>query len=201
MKRVIVTEGQNDILFLKELLPTKIYVDENKILFFDHESGDKLVKVKHAQKKCFDKFDSGLKRYEILAKSEGGKDKIITVIHHQLTNLCEKQNDPIMLIDLDKKPIESFTTKLKDTLSSTFQNIELSVNQNQLYDDDEITTHSMELLSHNTRIGQMYIIAFKISLEDVTGIEKHHTEDEKREKIKSYIKKGKIHKRFLEVLS
>lgn len=201
MKRVIFCEGESDNIFLRELLPVKIPVAEDKILFFDQNSSDFVIDMKHAQTRCFDKFGDEWRRYEILAKSEGGKDKIVTVVHSELINLCKQRQDPILLIDLDETPIGNFITKLTDVLISGFKNIQLNINQKLVSDDTETEMWLMELRSYGNLIGKIYVIAFKTSLEVVTGIKKTHSDDEKKELIKAYIRRSKIHLKFLEALN
>ncbi len=201
MKRIILSEGRNDTIFLRELLVTKIPIEEHKILFFDQSSRNGIKHLRRAQDTSFNEFSDDWRRYEILAKSEGGQEKILTVMCSRLRFLCyDKKYDPIMLIDLDGGSINRFVRKLEDNLVSSFQNIGLSLTKNQTYDDNEITMWLVELLSRGSSIGKLHIIAFKSSLEDVIGIESRHTDEQKRELAKSYIERSRIHVRFLEAL-
>ncbi len=203
MKRVIFSEGKNDTIFLKELLVIKIGLNEKTIRFFDQCSTNTYGIRKPIEELEFEKLDNDWRRLEILAKSEGGKQKIIDVTTSMLPFLCQKNYDPIMLIDLDGHPIDNFTNGLKQKLFSKFKNqLKLSINHNELYTNNEITMCSIELLSDLNSIGKVYIIALKTSLEELIGIKKdqHYTDKEKKELSKKYIYKSNIHKLFSDAL-
>jgi hypothetical protein len=201
MKRLILSEGKNDTIFLKELLTTKMRIEENKILFFDQDSHMKAENLKFLQDRYFDKLQSEWMPYELLAKSEGGKTKIIDITVSKLCYLCEQGQNPIMLVDLDGGSINRFTDKLEEKLINRFRGANLTIKQDELLKIDEALMWSMKLFKNTKLIGTIYVIGFYKTLEQVTGIKNGvHTDEEKRSFAKTYIKDSHIYEMFVKAL-
>ena len=198
MKRIILSEGRNDTIFLKELLTRKMDFEEDKIIFFDQNSQDNKKNQKNLEDKFFSKLETEWEghRLLLLVKSEGGKDNIIAINESRFRYFCEKRHDPIILIDLDNKPMEIFIDKLDKKLTNTFKGINLTTKSCELETIDDATIHSMKLFKNNNHIGTIYLIGFYQSLEHVTGINDEHNDDQKKSISEEYIKKSQIHKIF-----
>lgn len=203
MKRIILSEGENDTIFLKELLIKKLAIEENKVLFFDQNSQDIEKNLKHLEDKYFRKLSYDWSPYELLVKSEGGKTKIIGVTVSKLPDLCEKGYDPIMLIDLEDGKMESFTNGLQQKLIGRFRGIRLTTEPKELHKIDDAVMHSIRLLKNNDElIGTVYIIGFCKTLERVTGINNStHSDTDKKSISQTYIKGSQIHELFSKALT
>ena len=206
MKRIILSEGENDTIFLKELLTEKMNIEESRILFFDQNPENIKKNLKFLEDKYFDKLDSEWMPYKLLVKSEGGKSKVIGVTISKLVHLCQKGYDPIMLIDLDSSlmdsnSIKSFIGRFEEKLINRFRGISLTVESSELHKISDALMYSMTLFKNIKPIGTIYIIGFYQTLETVTGIKKNHTDGEKKKLSQTYIKKSKIHEIFNKALS
>ncbi|MFH1895674.1 MAG: hypothetical protein ABIJ74_03830 [archaeon] len=202
MKNIILSEGKNDIIFLKELLIKKMVIEESNILFFDQNSEDVKKNLKFIEDKYFNKLQSEWLTYKLLVKSEGGKLKIIDITSSKLIYLCKQRYNPIMLIDLDGGKIENFTNKLKEKLVNKFKGINLHFESNELHKVDEALMHSIKLFKDSKHIGTIYVIGFYSNLECTTGINnKSCTIDEKINTIQDYVKKSQIHEMFSKALA
>ncbi|MBU2477260.1 hypothetical protein KKG83_07365 [Candidatus Micrarchaeota archaeon] len=196
------SEGKNDTIFLRELLTTRIQIDESKILFFDQNSQDTKKKLKFIEEDYFDKLQSEWLPYNLLVKSESGKTKIIDVTISKLVNLCKQRYDPIMLIDLDGNTIDLFEDKLKKKFMNRFRGANLTLTSCELLQKiDEASVWSIKLCKDDKTIGTIYIIGFHLNLEDVTGIKNNfHTDEEKKVIVNNYIKNSHIDKIFKKAL-
>jgi len=197
MKRIILSEGENDTIFLRELLTTKIGLREEKLLFFDQDTRSNLERNRFAQQHYFTRLEEDSREYEILAKSEAGKDKIVAVTGSQLPYLCTKRRDPIMLIDMDNDTVESFHMRIEAELGRRFRHFKLETKHTLLDKCYEAEVWLTELIRNKRVFGKMYTIAFNKSLEDVIGIlSREDSKEEKEYKVRIYLKKSDIHKIF-----
>jgi len=203
MKRIILSEGKNDTIFLKELLTKKLTIfKENEILFFDQNAEETYKNTKFLEDKYFDKLDSEWMPFKLLVKSEGGKTKIIGTTISKMVYLCKKGYDPIILIDLDGGKIECFIDKFKEKLIDRFKNNNLTITSNELHKIDDALMHSMRLSQDNKLIGTIYITGFYQTLERTTGIDNTlHTDDNKRIISQKYMETSRIHEIFNKALS
>lgn len=207
MKRIILSEGENDTIFLKELLTKKMTnFGENEILFFDQNPENIKKDLKFLEERYFERLDTPWMPYKLLVKSEGGKSKVIGVTISKLVHLCQKGYDPIMLIDLDSSlmnsnSIKSFIDRFEEKLINRFRGISLTIESNELHKISDALMYSMTLFKNTKPIGTIYIIGFYQTLEIVTGIKKNHTDEEKKKLSQTYIKKSKIHEIFNKALN
>ena len=201
MKRVIFSEGKNDTIFLRELLVTKIGIDEERISFFDQSPTNTHDNRKPLQELSFEGLNDEWRRLEILAKSEGGKPKIIDIATSMLIHLCQKRYDPIILIDLDNQTIDNFKNKLEAKLIGNFKCIKLSLESSKVSTNNEEDMWKIKLFKSSEYIGSVHIVAFKTTLEDVTKINPSHTDDEKRKLAKEYIQTCRIHDMFIDAMN
>ena len=202
MKRIILSEGKNDTIFLKELLTIKTLIEESKILFFDQNSQDKESNSKFLQDRYFEKLQSEWLLYELLVKSEGGKTKIINVTAAKLCYLCEQGRDPIILIDLDSGQIKCFIDELEAKLTNRFKGANLSIKSEELLKINEAIMWSSKLYKNSKFIGIIYVIGFYTTLEQVLKIDKvRDTDEQKKSKAKTYIRNSRIHEMFLKALA
>jgi len=200
MKRVILAEGKNDTIFLRELLTTKLSIQENRILFFDQDSHEKEKHLKFIQDKYFERLISDWTNYDLLVKSEGGKGKIVGVIISRLPSLCSNKHNPIFLIDLDGLTMKAFTDDLEKKLTAKFVSMNLSTRSSELCQVDDVIMHSVELFKHSKPIGKIFVIGFHKSLECTTGISKTCSDEEKMNLSRNYIQRSHIDQVFLEAL-
>jgi len=206
MKRVILSEGKNDTIFLKELLTKKMAIEESKILFFDQNSQDIEKNLKFLEDIYFDKLQSEWMEYKLLVKSEGGKTKIIDVTISKLPYLCRQGYNPIMLIDLDSSPMDnssmkSFIDRFAEKLINRFRCYNLKIKSKELHKINDALMYSMTLFKNTKSIGTIYIIGFYQTLERVTGIDNSiRTDEKKRNMSKTYIERSQIHEMFIKAL-
>ena len=204
MKRIILSEGKNDTIFLKELLTKKLAIDESKILFFDQNSQSIKKNLKFLEDRYFERLDSEWMPYNLLVKSEGGKTKIVDITLSKLVPLCQKGYNPIMLIDLDNGLMTSFINKFREKLTSRFKSIRLTIESRELHRIDDAVMHSISLFKNADTpdlIGTIYIIGFCRTLEHVTGIGQFiYTDEQKKSMFQAYIKRSQIHEMFNEAL-
>jgi len=201
MKRIILSEGKNDTIFLEELMTERTHLDKQKILFFDQDSGARAKDLKFFQDRYFDKLQSEWLHYELLAKSEGGKTKIIGVTISKLCYLCEQGCDPIMLIDLDGSPITCFADELWEKLNNRFKCYNLSKQLGKLLETVEAQMLPIKLFKNSRLIGTIYMIGFRQTLEKATGIKNGvHSDKEKQSIAKAYLKNSSLPGLFLKAL-
>ncbi|MFH1431709.1 MAG: hypothetical protein ABIG84_00635 [archaeon] len=207
MKRLILSEGQNDTFFLRELLTTKLLIPDEKILSFDQGTREIHKSRKAIQQRYFDRLLTGHESFDILIKSEGGKSKIIPVTASQLIYLCKQRCTPVILIDIDndsmvtplKKKIDSFIKDLKSEIEMRFKNQQFVIKQ--VYVDKtkeaELWVANILCKTNNNCYGQIYIIGFYRTLEKEIGMDKKKDKDSVMlMKVKKFIKNSTIHQLF-----
>lgn len=202
MKGLILSEGHNDTLFLRELLTTKMSFPNDKILSFDQGTREKHKNRKAIQQKYFKRLLQGYEHFDILIKSEGGKPKIIAVTASQLPYLCGHGCTPIMLIDLDNNSIEPFKKGLKQGIETRFKNQQFILKYTRVDKNKEAEMWLTEIFNAKKICGKIYIVAFYTSLDRETGIDKKNDkDDEKRKKVKKFIQNSSIHRMFSTALA
>ncbi len=209
MKGVVLSEGHNDTIFLKELLIKKVFISDAKILSFDQCTREKHKNRKAIQQKYFGRLLQGYEHYDILVKSEGGKSKIIAVTASQLPYLCEQRCTPIMLIDLDnnyivppfKNSIESFKRDLKQEIETRFKGQQFVLNYKYVDKNKEAQLWIAEIFQAEKICGKIYVIAFYRSLEKETGINRKDKDNEKLVKTAKYLQNSTIHQLFSTALT
>lgn len=201
MKRIILSEGENDTIFLKELLTQKMAIEESKILFFDQNPTDDGKKLRFIEENYFERLESEWLPFELLVKSEGGKSKVMDVSISKLTYLCTKGYVPIMVIDLDGGQMCSFINRFKEKLTNRFKGINLTAESNELHKIDEAVMYSLKLSKNAHFIGTIFIIGFCQTLGSILGIDNTPcTEEETQNRSQKYISKSKIHEMFNKAL-
>lgn len=204
MKRLILSEGHNDTIFLKEMLINKLVLfKKDEVLFFDQNPEELHEPQKFIEDRYFKKLDSHWLTYKLLAKSEGGKSKILSITISQFVYLCKKRYNPIILIDLDGSSIEKFAETFKTQLEIKFKCIKLKVKVSEECKMEDALMYSMRLWKYDRIIGTIYIIAFIQSLEATAGIDKkmNYSDEQKRNVFQTYINRSQIHKMFHQALS
>lgn len=165
MKRIIISEGKHDNLFLVNLLTKNLKIPKEQILSFDQNTSDSLKMLKYRETYYFEKLRDKWRNYKILIKSENGKNNVIKVLQSRILDMFNFSYDPIFLIDLDYQKIDKFITKFTSILKEKFKgeihakNIRFSINEET--DNSYITMKSIKLENS----GRLFIIAFKKSLE------------------------------------
>lgn len=207
MKEVILSEGHNDTIFLRELLTTKVCVPATKILSFDQKTKEKHKNREAIQQRYFERLLQGYEDFDVLIKSEGGKSKIIAVTASQLPYLCEQKCRPLMLIDLDndsivpplKKTTGHFIRELKQGIEARFKNHQVVLNDVFVDKNKEAELRMVEIHHGKTQkiYGKIFVVAFYRNMEKETGIDsKKDADAEKLKKAKKFIQNSTIHKLF-----
>lgn len=167
MKRLIISEGSHDNLFISTLFKSKLHKNESIIKRFDQYNHDKMAELKHKQQVCLSSFYESTSPYEILIKTEAGKNKIAPVIQSELSYLCELKLDPIIMIDLDNyNEPDEFVYNIKTRIETKFRNlnINISINLKEAENQNAIMS-SLKLYKDNNFLSTMYVISIKTSLE------------------------------------
>lgn len=210
MKGVVLSEGYNDTIFIRELLTSKVCIPGTKILSFDQVTKERYKNRKAIQQKYFERLLDGHENFDVLVKSEGGKDKIIPVTASQLPYLCKQRCTPVILIDLDndsitpplKKTIEPFIKELKQEIEVRFKGQQFILNHEFLDKTKEAEFWLAKIIHAGKICGKIYVIAFYRELEEETGINNTKDKDSvKLMKAKKFIQNSDLHKMFSTALA
>jgi len=179
MKKLIICEGKHDNIFMDKLSIRLNVKDKTKI--FRQEECSRLRQKNHAETICLNSFFQDSSPYEILVKSESGKDAVYKVFSKIMESLFEKTRDAtlqkiILMIDLDGKPLDVSLFKIKDFISNR-KGRKMYINPEIIKNDKSIISLKASILRekfNNTSetIGGFLLITWKENLDNAAGIKK-----------------------------
>lgn len=191
MKRLIISEGSHDNLFIRTLLYTKFSKDKSKIGSFDQCTRDTNNILKTSQQRCLSSFYEKTSPYEILVKTEAGKNKIAPVIQSELKYLCENRLNPIIMIDLDnysspKKFVEDIENRIKTLLKLTSFKTSITLYKIK---NEKASLSLIEISKNGNSFSKIYIISIFKSLEKVISGLDGSGIDKQKELINKFLNK------------
>ena len=197
MKKIILCEGENDVVFLENVL--KKLVDEKYIDVFRQSQN----KEKRSQSRKIASFLNPFNSREILAKEENGWQKMIKVFCSENSRfLCECNT--MLLLDADyesfDRSIKGYTNEIKRKMNSNASNIKCKTFCEDLRTfnfegRESIKTFKINLLfnSRKTTFQRNFLITlFKPDFEEFAGIRTTDRRNEINEKIQAVVDNEKI---------
>lgn len=195
-KQLIICEGKDDSLFLEVLLekefPTYKYDP------FDLNSGN-LENTRNKQSKELSKFKISDNKNNILIKSEGGVDKVKSIVTSSFMDIILFK--PIIVLDSDSKEPKGYIEKeFKRKLEKRFkENFIFSIEEDKGL--GEVLRYDLRYVHKKSNGKRIHFVFFKPNLDKVIGIQKEKDlEKDKKNKIKDYISYGKIKLIFSKIL-
>jgi hypothetical protein len=82
MKKLIISEGKNDIIFLRKTLLDKLKFPEDKIKFYNQKENTPIGRKKTIESDYVNSFTQETSPYNILAKSEGSKHDAMRALYN-----------------------------------------------------------------------------------------------------------------------
>ncbi len=174
MKKIIFCEGKNDSMFLTKLLDK---ITKNKeISVFDQNTRDKLKNLKNAETTKINKFIEKTSPYDILVKSEAGKDKAVLLFSRTM-NFCFRNSiKPLLMLDLDESDPNSKIKKIITKISAN-KTPPIDITEQQKFEKNSVLLYNITVKikenkrkENKTNIGDFYLVFFKPSLEKVSNI-------------------------------
>jgi hypothetical protein len=199
MKRIIISEGENDTIFLKEML-SGLSIEEKKILPFDQLTKNNFKEKKFLQDRYFEKLETEWMNFDILLKSEGGKPNVVNVTITKLCYLCNKKYDPILVVDLDGGVINDFIEKLKVKLYNRFRGYNLTFEEGELTNCEDAIMCSLKLIKNTKPMGTIHVVGFNYTMEQATGIKRDFSNNEKITLSKEYLQNSQLTEMFKKAL-
>ncbi len=186
MKRIIICEGHYDRIFIENLL-SKLNIDKDKIKFFDQETKDNLKELKHAESIILKSFIQHTSPYEILSKSEAGKEKIIRVFSDFMVFIFENIEKTSLIVDLDGSNLDLFIEKIRSRIKSK-KAVGLDIKYEITKENQYIIASEASVIVKSKKkildeLGRFSIFAFKKSLDREAGINKNDDKDTRKNKI------------------
>lgn len=192
MKKVFLSEGRNDTDFLS------IFLDENcRSLSYDrfdidNAEGNSII-PKESEKTR--RFREPRNQDDVLIKSEGGDENLVTVLGSELPNLVGNDLDLCVLIDLDGKDVSERITQFEEKLQPHTPGNKISVcHKDTLVSTTFIQAHVAKVLIDGKYIGQFDLLTFTEDLEEVADITGTENRDTIKEKIGDILERNQVSK-------
>lgn len=168
MKKVFLSEGRNDTDFLS------IFLDENcRSLSYDrldieNPEGSSVI-PKETEK--LRRFRESRNEDDVLIKSEGGDENLVTVLGSELLDLVGNDLDLCVLIDLDGNDVSDRITQFEEKLQPHSPGNQISVcHEETLSSTTFIQAHIAKVLVDSNYIGEFHLLTFTDDLEEVANI-------------------------------
>lgn len=197
MKKILISEGLNDGMFIETILSTfNFSKNEYKIFLQDDVP---MHKKRHAETNVLRSFmkKTLYNPHKFLVKLEGGKDSAIKIFCRELANLT-RVDECILMLDIDvgtpEKRIDALKKIIEDSYASRQNTLKLTYEKKA--EHDPLYHFSFTMSKGNTEIGKFQVILFRVSLEASCSIEDRDSKETKLEKIKNFVKNEKIQNFF-----
>lgn len=185
MKQVVLCEGKRDITFFE--------------LHFRHRAEDFQVKtfvgeeVSHSRMKNEESqeirnFQERRNPYDVLIKSENGKETLKRVFTKLVHWLVRRDIDLCLCTDLDHDSYESLIEDLDHRVQSNYEGKTLGMTHEELVEQGQVLNASTcTLTDAGTSVGHFKLLSFDSNLEDATNISSVDSDDEERTKIRAFV--------------
>lgn len=190
MKQILLCEGKYDVFFIEEF-----YQEFSRSV--DTFLKEEVRKRRNPENKQSDSIRSFIEARcpdDVLIKSEGSKNNLLTFFSTQVHHLIEKIDEVIMIIDLDsadEKGLENVMTKLSDKIEDRHSGsgcevqVKGPIDRNEYFVSVNVCIHLRDSL-----LGEFFVIGLKPNLEDIAGIDREG--NNKEEKIKRLLDQENI---------
>lgn len=201
MKQILLSEGKYDVFFLEEF-----YQNFSKsVETFLKEEVKKKSNPRNQQTNTIRSFIESRCPYDVLIKSEGSKNNLLTFFSTQVHHLIENIDEVVMVIDLDSDDEEGLEN-LKERLSEKIgdkhsaSGFEIQI-KDPMKRNEYFVVLEVGVYLRDQFFGRFFVIGLKPNLENIAGIDREGNKKEtKKEKIKDMLEKEKIFGFLQEVL-
>ncbi|MHB8396475.1 MAG: hypothetical protein ACYDAZ_06590 [Thermoplasmataceae archaeon] len=196
MKRVLLVEGENDLILCKHILRRSGVID-SEIRIFDN-TGTKYEK-KTQETSVLNSLVDRNSPFKILIKVENGRDFVLSLFANVGINFLMTQRDTYftVIFDHDRRDPEDDIKRLFSDIRSRNREIHLQeIGKSKINSDVSRRDISIKKISgHNEKFIQKFsITTFRISLED--SVDERSIENPVEERISRFAEKIR-HKDFL----
>lgn len=177
MDNIVLSEGENDLLFLRELHIMN-QSSENYDMFHNEKSETK--ETKRITQHMIDN------RYNFLYKAEGGRQNLSIIFSDISLQVLSMGMNVYILADLDGEPTSEFLSEINKYLTLDYGNsVQIIEDYRYMNTDMVILDCTLEVVTDDNM--DVIILAFHDSLEEATGIHNGDSSSKKIEKIRNYI--------------
>ncbi len=201
MKQILISEGKYDVFLLEQF-----YKEFNKSVdTFLKEEVQKKSDPENQQTNTIRSFIEPRCPDDVLIKSEGSKNYLLTFLSTQIHHLIENIDEVIMVVDLDsddEEGLENLREKLSDKIEDRHQGsgLEAQIKEPMKTNEYLVVSEAYCYLRGSCR-GGFLVIGLKPNLEDIAGIDREGNERKtKEEKISQLLDEEKIYDFLHEVL-
>lgn len=175
MKKVVLSEGKNDVYFLSEVHDRSNSGDEYSVYISEVEEEDQTKRLRQYR------IDS---RFNFYYKSEGGRSKVIKKLRSHSLMFTEFQL--YLLVDLDCSTINDFLELANGKLKEDYGNkVKITQDGQKRFNDIVIIDSTLQMQTIGNR--SIPIVAFYDDLEAAVGINSSDNKEKKLQKIRSYL--------------
>lgn len=185
MSRFVISEGENDLLFMRQT--HFLTRDDKKFDTFNNEEADTSQTSRLTQHKAGDICD-------ILYKSEGGIDKLIDIFAEISVDTADQALQMAVLVDLDGRPLEQFVSYFNDRIDDEME-INTKITIENVRRNQEFVFTECGLLVEGSKMTTFEMMAFYDDLEIAANIHDGDDKTKKIEKINKYISE-----KYIEIL-
>ena len=193
MKRLFLSEGMNDTDFLSFFIEENYPSLKYDRLDISNDDGGSIVPEESEKIR---RFRESRNDYEVLIKSEGGDENLVTVLGSKLPELLRGDLELFILIDLDGEDIRTRITQFQHELQphSPGRSYSLSCEE-EILKTTFLQTHVVKVSCGGRYAGEFKLLAFREDLEDaaeITGDEEER--DEVEGKLEDILERNQITK-------
>lgn len=186
MKRIVLSEGKRDVALVENfyaLSEPDIKVDT----FIGEEKQYSRLKSQETDK--IRNFLEPRNPYQVLAKSENGKEDLKLVFIKLANFLCKFDADVCIVIDLDGGEYNALIAELDERVHNNFRGKRLGVDHSEtIQRNTDMRATILSIHSDGSPMKSIEMISFHSNLEEVVGLKKDETDEEETEIIQEFLK-------------
>lgn len=187
MKRLVLSEGRRDVRFI-ELFYETVIPDSSIDTFYGEDIA--YSRLKNQESEAIRNFLERRNPYDVLAKSENGKDDLKTVFSKLARFLAKCPIDVTLLIDLDRGTLNGLMDDLDTRVDDTYEGRRLGLREVERVDQSQtLVAHKIELYSKtdDERLDTFDIVAFHHDLETSIALEDADDDSDVERKLRDLV--------------
>lgn len=193
MKQIILTEGLNDVILISKFFEEYDFRTKN-FLREDMEGSSKIHRNK--QDDCIRSFIEPRSPYDVLIKSEGGKDSLFNLICSEIISLVDRIEHVIIIRDLDDDSLDKISNiekKFIDRILNRHKCGDFKINPGEIIERcSKLIAKQYDIIKNNNNFGQFILIIIKPDLESIAKITESDDRSNKNEKIGRLVEETEI---------
>lgn len=205
MKRLILCEGKNDGEFFQQIFQAFYVFGIHTTRIFDQNMHQTKNELRYAETNELNRFQELWNPYQILVKSESGKDKVMylfsSIMHYCISNKAIDKT--IIMLDLDNSPTQTALNKIQMRVLDKISDKQFILEPREVMKNGIISFFDVSVIvkKDKTKIGSFCLVLWTNSLEyEMNKFASDHKDNSVRDLISKLIAVQEVQDIFRDVL-